>query len=82
MKNDLAWLCARVDERLDDAVKLAREAVEAQPENAAFLDTLGEAYFRAGKIDEAIATEQRALDLEPDNTFMKQQIERFRAGSR
>jgi tetratricopeptide (TPR) repeat protein len=81
MKNDLAWLCARVDERLDEAVKLAREAVEAQPENAAFLDTLGEACFRAGKIDEAIAHEQRALELEPDNTFMKQQVARFRAGT-
>jgi tetratricopeptide (TPR) repeat protein len=80
MKNDLAWLCARVSERLDEAVKLASEAVAAQPENAAFLDTLGEACFRAGKVDEAIAHETRALELEPDNTFMKQQIERFRAG--
>ena len=82
MKNDLAWLCARVGEHVDEAVKLAGEAVEAQPENAAFLDTLGEACFRAGKIDEAIAHEARALELEPDNTFMKQQIERFRAGKR
>jgi tetratricopeptide (TPR) repeat protein len=82
MKNDLAWLCARVGERLNDAVKLATEAVEAQPDNAAFLDTLAEACFRAGKVDDAIAHEQRALDLEPDNAFMKQQIERFREGKR
>jgi len=80
MKNDLAWLCARVGERLNEAVKLAQEAVDAQPDNAAFLDTLAEACFRAGKVDDAIAHEQRALELEPDNTFMKQQIERFRAG--
>jgi tetratricopeptide (TPR) repeat protein len=79
MKNDLAWLCARVDERLADAVKLAREAVDAQPDNAAFLDTLAEACFRAGQVDEAIAHEQRALELEPDNAFMKEQIARFRA---
>jgi tetratricopeptide (TPR) repeat protein len=79
MQNDLAWLCARVGERLDEAVKLATEAVEAQPDNAAFIDTLAEACFRAGKIEEAIAYEQRALEIEPDNTFMKEQIARFRA---
>jgi tetratricopeptide (TPR) repeat protein len=79
MKNDLAWLCARVGERLDEAQKLAREAVEAQPDNAAFIDTLAEACFRDGKIDEAIAHERRALEIEPDNVFMREQIARFRA---
>ena len=79
MKNDLAWLCARVGERLEEAQKLAREAVDAQPENAAFIDTLAEACFRAGKIDDAIAHERRALEIEPDNVFMKEQLARFRA---
>jgi tetratricopeptide (TPR) repeat protein len=79
MKNDLAWLCARVGERLDEAIKLAREAVHAQPENAAFIDTLAEACFRAGQIDDAIAHERRAIELEPDNTFMQEQLARFRA---
>lgn len=79
MKNDLAWLCARVDERLDEALKLATEAVEAQPENAAFLDTLAEAAFRAGKVDDAIRHERRALELEPHSAFMKEQLARFRA---
>ena len=79
MKNDLAWLCARVGERLDEAVKLAREAVDAQPENAAFIDTLAEACFRAGKVEDAIVHERRALEIEPDNTFMQDQLARFRA---
>jgi tetratricopeptide (TPR) repeat protein len=80
MKNDLAWLCARVDEHLDEALTLAREASEAQPDNAAFLDTLAEACFRAGRTDEAVLHETRALQLEPDNDFMKEQLDRFRRG--
>jgi tetratricopeptide (TPR) repeat protein len=80
MKNDLAWLCARAGERLTEALKLAHEAVEAQPDNAAFLDTLAEACFRNGKVDEAIQYETRASRIEPDNEFMQQQLARFRAG--
>jgi tetratricopeptide (TPR) repeat protein len=82
MKNDLAWLCARVDERLPEAMKLAQEAADAQPDNAAFLDTLAEVCFRAGKPDDAIRHEMRASALEPDNAFMKQQLVRFRGAGK
>jgi tetratricopeptide (TPR) repeat protein len=77
-KNDLAWLCARSGRRLEEAVKLAEEAVQAKPSEAAYLDTLAEAKFRVGDIDAAIQLETEALRLLPDNTFMKEQLERFK----
>ena len=78
--NDLAWLCARSGENLDEAVKFAQSAVDQAPNNSSFLDTLAEAKYRTGHTDEAIRLETRALQLTPDMTFMKDQIARFKAG--
>ncbi len=80
-RNNLAWLYARCDEQLDEALKLAREAVAAQPDNAAYLDTLAEAQFRLGNHEEAIRLETRALEIRPDDAFMREQLERFRAAA-
>ncbi len=48
------------------ALRFALKAVEATGgKNANALDTLGWAYYRAGRVDEAIATERQALALTP-----------------
>jgi len=80
--NNLAWLCARCDERLEEALKLGQAAVAAAPENAAYLDTLAEVNFRLGRKDDAVKFETRALDLRPGDDFMKAQLERFKAGKK
>ena len=49
------------------AVTLCRQAVEIAPRNAAYLDSLGWAYFRMGNLAEARASFRRALDLAPGN---------------
>ena len=77
-RNNLAWLCARCGERVDEAVDLARLATRDEPDNSAYLDTLAEANYRAGRAAEAIRIETRALELSPDNKFMIEQIERFK----
>jgi tetratricopeptide (TPR) repeat protein len=78
-QNDLAWLCARCDERLDLAVEMSRSAIEAMPEVAAFLDTAAEANYRKGNFDEAVRLESRALELSPGNDFMHEQLQRFKS---
>jgi tetratricopeptide (TPR) repeat protein len=77
LMNDLAWLCARCGERLDEAVKLSDQAVKARPMSAAFLDTAGEAYFRAGNRERAVELESKALQFRPLDDFMKSQLKRF-----
>ena len=47
------------------AVTLCRQAVDLAPRNAAYLDSLGWAYFRQGNLMEARANFRRALDLAP-----------------
>lgn len=76
--NDLAWLLARSGRQLQQALILAQRAVEAEPDNPAFLDTLAEVHFRLGQIDQAIALEEKALKILPNDPFMTEQIRRFR----
>jgi tetratricopeptide (TPR) repeat protein len=78
--NGVAWLCARCDEHLEEAVALADRAVKAQPDVAALLDTAAEAHFRVGDVEQAIKLESRALELQPNDKFMREQLERFKKG--
>jgi tetratricopeptide (TPR) repeat protein len=78
--NEVAWLCARCDERIEDAVKMAMRAVSLAPESYAILDTAAEANFRAGNAKKAVELETRALELKPNDKFMLEQIARFRKG--
>jgi tetratricopeptide (TPR) repeat protein len=82
MMNNLAWLCARSGERLEEAVRLSQKAIAADPVNYAYIDTAAEALFRTGDAAEAVRLETRALEFRPDDTFMREQLERFRAGVR
>ncbi len=75
--NNLAWFCARSGERLDEALKMATAAIQAAPDSAAYLDTAAEAHFRLGHVEQAIQLETRAIQLRPDDTFMKEQLARF-----
>jgi len=75
--NNLAWLCARSERQLDDALRHARLAVELRPNYAAYVDTLAEAHFRLGDREQAIKFSRRAVELEPDDETLKQQLERF-----
>lgn len=51
--NYLGYLYADRAIHLDEAVELLQRAVALEPENSAFFDSLGWAYFRLGRLDEA-----------------------------
>jgi Tfp pilus assembly protein PilF len=59
--NELAWILAAMPGRgdPDDAVRWARKAVELEPTNSSFINTLGVALYRAGRDVEAAATLER-----------------------
>ncbi len=78
--NGLAWACATHDIYLADAVRAAERASQMEPRNIDILDTLAEAYFRAGNSAKAIEVESRAASIDPKSVYLKEQIERFRAG--
>jgi Flp pilus assembly protein TadD len=46
-------MLAERGERLDESVSYLKRALEAEPDNGSFLDSLGWAYFKLGNIDKA-----------------------------
>ncbi len=82
MLNSLAWFAATNDLYLDEALVAAQRAVDLQPRDSNILDTLAEVYFRLGKTEQAIATESRALEIAPEDNYLKEQLARFRGSQR
>lgn len=85
-ENNLAWIYATAtDPKFRDpaeALSLAREAVETSPQpQAAFLDTLAEALLLNGQASEALATEMKALDLDPKNPELQSRLVQFRTAA-
>jgi tetratricopeptide (TPR) repeat protein len=79
--NNLAWMSARCDRELDNALKHALRAVQLDPDNCAYLDTLAEVHFRRGNVREAIRYARQCLEADPDNEHYQQQMDRFRAAA-
>ncbi len=53
--NYLGYMYSLKNENLDDAFTYINRALEDEPDNAAYLDTLGWIYFQMGKYEEALA---------------------------
>ena len=69
--NYLGYLWADRGENLDRARQLLEEAVQLEPKNGAFLDSLAWAYFKLGQLDKALPLLQQAITCtpEPDPTL-------------
>jgi tetratricopeptide (TPR) repeat protein len=76
--NNLAWLCARCGEHIDEAVAWSTEAIRLAPANAAYLDTAAEAAAQQRRWEEAVRLESAALKLQPGDRFMLSQLDRFK----
>ncbi|MEO6390377.1 MAG: tetratricopeptide repeat protein [Pyrinomonadaceae bacterium] len=63
--NNLGYFLADRGERLTEALDLIKRAVRAEPKNSSFLDSLGWAYFKLGKFDEAERYLTNALRRNP-----------------
>jgi tetratricopeptide (TPR) repeat protein len=75
--NNLAWLYANVDYRLDRALELSRHVAEILPEDSVYLDTLAEVEFRLGNIDKAIEISSKCRQLSPLEKHHRNQLQRF-----
>lgn len=51
--NSVGYVAAELNVRLDEARKLIAEALKAEPDNYAYLDSMAWVCFRQGKLDEA-----------------------------
>lgn len=68
--NNLAYTWAELDRELDKALALSLKTVEADPDNASYLDTLGWIYYRLGRYDEAVKWLKKAKEKDPQNAII------------
>ena len=70
--NYLGYMLAERGERLDESVGYLKKALEKDPDNGSFLDSLGWAYFKAGKFDLAEQNLRRAAEQLTINSVIQE----------
>jgi hypothetical protein len=75
--NNLAWMYARCNLKLEEALEHSQIAVELSPHSAVLLDTLAEVQFRLNQHSAAIDSMHRCIQLDPRDPHMRRQLERF-----
>ena len=79
VKNNLAMALAKRGPTYEEAVALARAAVDTEPDDPNFRDTLAFVQSKAGSYEQAIATMKIAIKLEPRNPKWKRHLARILA---
>ena len=68
--NYLGYMLTDRNLRLPEALAMIQKAVDSEPNNGAYLDSLGWVYFRLGRIPEAEDNMRRAVELTPHDPTM------------
>ena len=74
MNNYAYSLSERPSADLDYALDLAKKAIKIEPENPAFLDTIGWIYFKLGYYENAIIFLEESIKLEPYDTVILEHL--------
>lgn len=72
--NYLGYMLADRNQRLNDALDMITKAVNADPNNPAYLDSLGWVYYKLGRVPEAEATLRKAVDGQPRDPTMRDHL--------
>lgn len=59
---------------LDEGLDLIRKAVDQRPDDGFIVDSLGWAYFKLGKIDDAVREMERAVSLKPEDPILNDHL--------
>jgi tetratricopeptide (TPR) repeat protein len=70
--NYLGYMLAERGERLDESVGFVKRALQLEPENGSYLDSLGWAYFKADKLDLAEDSLRRAAEQLHTNSVIQE----------
>jgi tetratricopeptide (TPR) repeat protein len=70
--NYLGYMLAERGERLDESVGYLKKALQIEPENGSFLDSLGWAYFKADNLSLAEENLRRAADQLKTNSVVQE----------
>ena len=73
--NGLGYVLADSGKDTNRAIELCRRAVESNPKNVAYKDSLGWALFRAGKTSEAVSHLTEAYSSCPEDSTIRNHLE-------
>ena len=65
--NNYSYSLGERNIRLEEALSMAQKAINSNPDNAAYLDTIGWIHFKLGNLVEAEKYLKRAVDLRDDS---------------
>lgn len=80
--NQLAWLLANCNSHLDEAIYLSGRSIEIDPDSYAYLDTMSRCQFAAGRLQEAVDYQRRAVAKAPHDRMLNAQLSEFEAALR
>lgn len=72
--NYLGYMLADRNIHLEEALTLIKKAVALDPQNSAYLDSLGWAYFRTGDYDKAEENLRKAVEKSPNDATMQDHL--------
>ena len=72
--NYLGYSWVDMDRNLERGLELIRKAVELRPSDGYIVDSLGWAYYRLGRYDEAAKELERAVSLMPDDPILNDHL--------
>jgi tetratricopeptide (TPR) repeat protein len=72
--NYLGYSWVDMGMNLTEALEMIRKAVELRPNDGYIVDSLGWAYFRLGRYDDAVTELERAVSLRPDDPVINDHL--------
>lgn len=73
--NGLASAYIEMNSNLNEALNLSLKAVQNDPNNISFLDTLAMVYYKQKEYTKALETLKQALSIAPENSTLKENFE-------
>ncbi|MGD9488340.1 MAG: tetratricopeptide repeat protein [Calditrichaceae bacterium] len=68
--NNYGYSLSERNIRMDEALAMAKKAIEAQPDNPAYLDTVGWIYFKLGNLEEAARNIERSVQIRETSSIV------------
>ncbi|MFU0506494.1 tetratricopeptide repeat protein [Pseudaminobacter sp. NGMCC 1.201702] len=72
--NYLGYSWVDMNMNLDEGLDMIRKAVELRPSDGYIVDSLGWAYYRLGRFEEAVTELERAVSLKPDDPVLNDHL--------
>jgi tetratricopeptide (TPR) repeat protein len=72
--NYLGYSWVDMGRNLDEGLNMIRSAVDQRPNDGYIVDSLGWAYYRLGRYDEAVTQLERAVELKPEDSVINDHL--------